>query len=59
MRYGNYEFVVVHFVLANALVTFMCLMKKLLCPYLQSFVITFVDHILVYSKNAEEHADHP
>jgi len=56
-RYGNYELVVVPFSLTNALATFMCLMNSVLHPYLDKFVIVFIDDILAYSKNEEEHAE--
>ena len=57
-RYGNYEFVVLPFSLTNAPATFMCLMNSVLHLYLDKFVIEFIDDILVYSKNEEEHAEH-
>jgi len=57
MRYGNYEFRVVSFGLTKPPATFIFLMNNELCPYLDTFVIFFVDGILAYSKTKEEHKE--
>lgn len=56
--YDLYEYTVMLFRLTNAPVSFMNLMNKIFMEYLDQFMVVFIDGILIYSKNAEEHEQH-
>jgi hypothetical protein len=58
MRYDMYEYLVMSFGFTNALIHFMYIMNLVSMPELAKFVVVFINKILVYSKNMEEHEEH-
>ena len=57
-RYSHHEFLLMSIELTNAPAAFMDLMNRVFRPYVDQFVVVFIDDILVYSKSMEEHVYH-
>jgi hypothetical protein len=57
-KYGLYEFTVMSFDLTNATTYFMYLMNSVFMDYLDKFIVVFIDDILIYSQNEQEHEEH-
>ena len=57
-KYGLYEYTVMSFGLTNAPAFFMYLINSVFMHYLDKFIVVFIDDILIYSHNEEEHEEH-
>nr|KYP57713.1 Transposon Ty3-G Gag-Pol polyprotein [Cajanus cajan] len=57
-RYGHYEYVAMLFGVTNAPAVFMDYMNRIFWPFLDKFVVVFIDNILIYSRTPEEHREH-
>jgi hypothetical protein len=57
-KYGLYEFTDMSFGLTNAPAYFMYLMNRVFMDYLDKFVVVFIDDIIIYSQNEQEHEEH-
>lgn len=58
MHYRHYEFLVMPFGLKNAPVAFIDLINRIVKPYLDQFIVVFINDILIYSQSAKQHEQH-
>jgi len=58
IRYGSYEFLVMVFGLTNASAMSCTLMNKVLAPFLDCFIVVYLDEIVIYSKTLKEYVGH-
>ena len=57
-RYNSYKFLVMPFYLTNALATFCTLMNEIFHPYLDKFMMEYLDDIVIYTNTLKEHVEH-
>jgi hypothetical protein len=57
-RYGHYEFLVMPFEVTNAPAIFLDYINRIFRPYLDKFVVVFIDDIVIYSQSEKEHEMH-
>ena len=58
-QYGHYEYMVMPFGVTNAPTVFMDYMNRMFQPFIDKFVVIFIDDILIYSRTQKEHVEHP
>lgn len=56
--YGSYKFLVILFSLSNAPTTFCTFMNRIFHPFLEKFVVVYLDHVVMYSMSFKEQVEH-